>query len=143
MRERGATGAANLFNMHELPKEFQGANMVLYTGWAQSEKTMGAKLWVSGDNTTFSIASDITPHTISGILEETLPARPRGYVETDVTVRMFPDVRSAAFDTASPAYVETFTLEDGGETQRALGGTALWVGSEMVAYSQVRSCQGL
>ena len=57
--ERGATGAANLFNMYELPKEFQGANPILYTGWAQSEKTMGAKLWVSGDNMTFSIASTI------------------------------------------------------------------------------------
>ncbi|MEE8606714.1 MAG: phage tail protein [Nitrospiraceae bacterium] len=132
--ERGPTGEAHQFSMYELPKEFQGANMVLYTGWAQSEKTMGAKLWISGDNTTFSIASDITPHTISGILAEPLPMRPRGFVETDVDVYLFPDVRSAAFNVASPSFVETFTLEDGGETQRALGGTAMWVGSEMVAY---------
>jgi hypothetical protein len=120
--------------MYELPKEFQGANSVLYTGWAQSEKAMGAKLWISGDNTTFSMASDITPHTISGILGENLPMRPNGWVEQDIEIRLFPDVRSAAFDTASPAYIESFALEDGGETQRALGGTALWVGSEMIAY---------
>lgn len=131
---RGATGAAALFNMYELPREFQGANPVLYTGWAQGERSAGAKLWVSGDNTTFSIAADITPHTISGIFAEGLPARPRGWVERDVTVYLFPDVRSAAFNPASPAFTESFILEDGGETQRALGGTALWVGSEMVAY---------
>jgi hypothetical protein len=132
--ERGATGAAHQFSMYELPKEYQGANSVLYTGWAQSEKAMGAKLWISGDNVTFSQASDVTPHTISGILGESLPMRPNGWVEQDVEVRLFPDVRSAAFDTASPAYIESFALEDGGETQRALGGTALWVGSEMCAY---------
>ena len=132
--QRGATGAAHLFNMNEQPKEFQGANATLYTGWAQSERAMGAKLWVSGDNTTFSVAGDITPHTISGIFGEAMPMRPRGWVEKDVDVYLFPDVRSQAFNPASPAYVETFALEDGGETQRALGGTALWVGSEMVAY---------
>lgn len=131
---RGVTAEASLFAMYELPKEFQGANPVLYVGWAQSERAAGAKLWISGDNTTFSQASDITPHTISGIFAEALPVRPRGWVETNIAVYLFPDVRSAAFNVNSPAYVETFALEDGGETQRSLGGTALWVGSEMVAY---------
>ncbi len=131
---RGVTAEASLFSMYELPKEFQGSNPVLYTGWAQSERAAGAKLWISGDNTTFSMASDISPHTISGIFGEALPQRPIGYVEKDIDIYLFPDVRSAAFNPASPAYVETFALEDGGETQRALGGTALWVGSEMVSY---------
>lgn len=131
---RGPTGAAHLFNMYELPKEFQGADSVTYVGWAQSERSMGAKLWVSGDGVSFSLASDITPHTISGIFGEGLPTVPRGTVHEDVDVYLFPDVRSAPFNPNSPAYVETFALEDGGETQRSVGGTALWVGSEMVAY---------
>jgi hypothetical protein len=95
---------------------------------------MGAKLWISGDNTTFSMASDITPFTISGMWGDNLPIRPRGYYEENIEVFLFPDVRSADFDPSSPAYIESFALEDGGETQRALGGTAIWVGSEMVAY---------
>ncbi len=133
----GLTGAANLFEMYELPKEFQGADPQIFVGWAQSERSAGAKLWLSGDNVSFAQASEVTPYTVSGIFRDGLPARPHGYVEADVEVYMFPDVRSAAFDPSSPAYVEKWTFEDGGETQRSLGGTALWVGSEMVAYQGI------
>jgi hypothetical protein len=133
----GLTGAANLFNMYELPKEFQGADPQIFVGWAQSERSAGAKLWLSGDNISFAQASDVTPFTVSGIFKDGLPARPNGYVESNVEVYMFPDVRSAAFNPNSPAYTEEWTFEDGGETQRSIGGTALWVGSEMVAYQGV------
>jgi hypothetical protein len=131
---RGLTGEPLRFDAYELPKEFQGANPVLYVGWAQSTRAAGAKLWVSGDGVSYAQASDITPHTLSGMFADALPARPRGYAESNVEVYLFPDIRSAAFDPSCPAYTEQFVMEDGSETQRSIGGTALWVGSEMVAY---------
>jgi hypothetical protein len=122
------------FQMYELPKEFQGADARLYVGYRQQNAAMGARLYVSADGASYTQTDDKQPYIISGILASGLPSRDVGFVEENIEVYLMPDTRSSAFNPSTPTYCQTFALEDGSANGRALGATALWINSEMVAY---------
>lgn len=125
------------FQMYELPKEFQGADARLFVGYRQQSATMGARLYVSADGASFTQTDDVQPYIISGILKEGLPNRDVGYVEENIEVYLMPDTRSTAFNPSTPTYCQTFALEDSSANGRALGASALWINSEMIAYEGI------
>jgi len=124
-------------SMYELPKEFQGADAKLFVGYRQQNAAMGARLYLSADGVSYSQMDDIQPFIISGIMAEGLPNRDVGYVEENVEVYLMPDTRSSAFNPSTPTYCQTFALEDASENTRALGASAIWINSEMMAYEGV------
>jgi hypothetical protein len=118
------------FRMYELPKEFQASQAMLYVGYNQLHRTMGAQLYLSDDNATFALAQNVQPYIISGILPEALPDRDTGYIEQDVTIHLMP---TSGFISSSPTYVQTHALSDITQALRGAGMGTLIAGSEAMA----------
>lgn len=133
----GAAAPPAYFQAYELPQEFQGADARLYVGYRQQGDAMGSNLYVSADGVSFTKVGDKQPFIISGIVAEGMPARAPGFVEQNVEVYLMPDTRSTAFDPTTPTYCQTYALEDAGANTRALGGSNMWINSEMMAYEGV------
>lgn len=119
------------FRAYELPEEFQGADGVLYFGYNEASKIMGAQLFVSRDlGVSFAQVGDVQPYAISGRLASALPARDSGFMEQNVDLWLFP---KPGFNVATPDFVQDFTLDDATPAARANGGTTIVVGSEAMA----------
>lgn len=117
---------------YELPLEFSSDSQPrLYFGYVPDGRVAGAHLYVSADGTTYGKALTVDPYPLAGVLLTDLPDSDE--VVNDVQVYLFP----ASSDPASryPAFNET--MPEVTEATRQVGGGAMWVGSEMLAYENV------
>ena len=126
----GGVGPPIDFRAYELPYELQlGGAQVLF-GYNPSERTAGARLYLSPDNTTFAQAGDIQPFIVSGIFNSALPYRSTGYVENNVEIFLSP---TSGFSSASPTYVQTYNIDNVDAVGRGNGLGTLIAGSEALA----------
>ena len=122
------------FRAYELPAEFQQTdNGAIYVGWVPEEFAAGAFLWISPDGVTFAEAAHVTPYALGGQVLTAMPAMQPGAVQENVEVLLFP--KSDYYDTSCVYF--NATLQEAGPSVRAVGGSLMWVGSEMVAYETV------
>jgi len=122
------------FSMYELPSEFQINNDqgALYVGWVPDEFAAGAILYVSADGVTFAPSIKATPYPFGGTLLTDLPSA--GQLSEGVEFLLFP---KSDWTTANQSYYFNTTLNEAAQATRAVGGSLIWIGSEMIAYETI------
>jgi hypothetical protein len=119
--------------VYELPYEFQiDTTPRAYIGWIANGPAAGATLYTSVDGISYVSAGQASPYPLAGRLLSNLPSK--NEVVTNVDVFLQPN---SAWNTTSPGYSMTATLNDINEAGMHTGASLLWVGSEMIAYSNV------
>lgn len=119
---------------YELPQEFQQSKAYLYFGYQQASLIMGAQLYLSADGGNYVLAQDTQPYILSGVFNDALPPRPRGWVETDVNFYIYP---TSPFDPSTPTFVQTYAMDNVSEVLRAQGAGVFIVGSEAMAFENL------
>lgn len=116
------------FNAYELPSQFQSSVPVYYVGWAPSAPSAGAGLYTSTSTTDFTLRTSVLPFPDSGRLITYMP--PNALTMTNVQVLV--NARSSNPSSMSPYFAGT--IPDFNSNDRAQGASAMWIGSEMIAY---------
>lgn len=117
---------------YELPEEFSNQPTV-YVGWRSDVQVAGAFLYTSTDGVSFAIAEQIPVYTDAGVLLTDLPSN-SDFVD-NVIVVMQPGSGFNVSSNSPLAFNDTLSLTP----DRPSGATAMWVGSEMIAYDDITS----
>lgn len=117
---------------YELPKEFS-VNPTVYVGWRPKNQVAGANLYTSNDGVNFVIHEQIPVYPDAGVLLSDLPNN-RDFVD-QVEIIMQPGSGYNVSSNTPLSFNDTLDLN----ANRQGGNTALWVGSEMIAYERISS----
>lgn len=122
--------------IYELPAEYQLNDQgTLYSAYVtKGGKPFGGTLYASPDGETFDTGQFVSPYPLGGKLLTNLPNAPAGTFQEDVEVLMFP---ASGWSSNSPTYLWEETLSEAAPPVRAVGGSLIYIGSEMLAYEGV------
>lgn len=129
----GPVPAPRHFQAYELPAEFNTTPGV-YINWMADAMAYGATLYVSPDGASYAPMLQATPYPLAGTILTELPGNPDQVFAEGVELLLLP---KSGWTSNSPSYMHNTTLADVSAAGMHAGAGLLYIGSEMLAFTNL------